>query len=134
MPKPATDPVLDLIDRIAQSVADSGKSHAAQGRDLLRALAAIQQDMVALRSEIAEARHDIAEMRGMTRLAPDPLTLAVAAYAGRFGVGPPVWQFLGDVPALVRELRAAVARGEPVTEADLYRLLKQEPPPPGGVL
>jgi uncharacterized protein (DUF1800 family) len=127
MPKPATDPVLDLIDRIAQSVTDSGKNHAAQGRDLLRALAAIQQDMVALRSEIAE-------VRSMTRRASDPLTLAVAAYAGRFGVGPPVWQFMGDVPALVRELRAAVARGESVTEADLYRLLKQEPPPPGGVL
>jgi hypothetical protein len=111
MPKPATDPIVDLIDRIAQSVADSGKNHAAQGRDLRRALEDIQQDVGALRIEIAAARHDIAEMRGMTRraLAPDPLTLAV-----------------------LRELRAAMARGEPVTEADLYRLLKQEPPPPGG--
>jgi hypothetical protein len=83
MPKPATDPALDLIDHITQSVADLAESHATQGRGLLRVLEGIQQDMVALRSEIAEARHDIAKVRGMARRAsaPDPLTLAVAAYA-----------------------------------------------------
>jgi hypothetical protein len=33
-----------------------------------------------------------------------------------------------------RELRAAIRRGEPVTEADLYRRRGIEPPPPDAIL
>jgi hypothetical protein len=70
----------------------------------------------------------------MTRSSPDPyrdLSAAVRAYVDRFVEGPPVFQFMGKPAELAAELRAAVQRGEPVTEAGLYRALDMTPPPPG---
>lgn len=53
----------------------------------------------------------------------DRLDAAVAAYVRAFGAGPPVVQFLDRPEALERELRAAVARGEPVSAEELARAL-----------
>jgi hypothetical protein len=75
-----------------------------------------------------------AALRADADLPRDPLGAAVDAYRAAFGEGPPVWQFMGDIPALIRELRAAVARGEPLTDEDLYRRLGQTPPPTGACL
>lgn len=59
---------------------------------------------------------------------------AADAYRRRFGEAPPTWRFMGRPAELAHELRAAVRRGEPVTEAELYERLGIEPPPPGAEL
>jgi hypothetical protein len=64
----------------------------------------------------------------------EAMDAAVERYRARFGVGPPVWQFMGRPRDLARELDAAVARGERVTDTELYRRLGMEPPPPGACL
>ncbi len=56
---------------------------------------------------------------------------AAEAYRRSFGEGPPIWRFMGRPAELARELRAAVRRGEPVTEAELRERLGVAPPPPG---
>ena len=59
---------------------------------------------------------------------------AVDAYRRHFGEAPPTWRFMGRPEALARELRTAVARGQPVTVEDLYRRLDLPPPPPDAKL
>jgi hypothetical protein len=54
---------------------------------------------------------------------------AADRYRDHFDEAPPVWQFGHRPAALARELLAAVARGEALTAADLYRRLGIEPPP-----
>jgi hypothetical protein len=44
---------------------------------------------------------------------------AADAHRQRFGKAPPTWDFMGRPAELARELRAAVARGEPATAEDL---------------
>lgn len=53
----------------------------------------------------------------------DRLARAVEAYQRRFGAGPAVWGLLDWPDRLAAELEAAVAAGQPVTDAELHRRL-----------
>lgn len=64
----------------------------------------------------------------MTRAEADQIVLAVQLYIGRFGADPPLYQFLHKPLELAEEIRAAVARGEKLTDENLHcRLGMQQP-------
>jgi hypothetical protein len=58
-----------------------------------------------------------------------PLAAAVEVYCTRFGEALTAWQFCGRPTALARGLLIAVARGERMTDTDLYRMLDMTPLP-----
>ena len=72
--------------------------------------------------------YDAAQGRRPAPPAEDYEAMYAAAdrYRTRFGEAAPVYQFMGHP----RELAAAMARGEPVTDVELYRRLGMTPPPP----
>jgi hypothetical protein len=53
---------------------------------------------------------------------------AADRYRARFGEAPPIYEFMGWPAAVTRELAAAVARGEPLTSAEMYRRIGVTPP------
>ena len=57
---------------------------------------------------------------GMPEAGTDQLYLAVKAYRDRFNVQPPTGKFVSVRSALVREILAAVRRGERLTSAELH--------------
>ncbi|WP_140886508.1 hypothetical protein [Muricoccus nepalensis] len=63
---------------------------------------------------------DGATWDGMPASAPAPLEEAVKVYRRTFNVPPPLSEFIDDLPALTREIVAAVRRGERLTSAELH--------------
>jgi pantoate kinase len=57
----------------------------------------------------------------MNRAEVDQIALAVQQYVSRFGTDPPLYQFMHKPRELAKEIRAAVARGQKLTDEDLYR-------------
>lgn len=55
---------------------------------------------------------------------------AFARYRDSFDEGPPIIGWNGDEELLGKLLEEAIAKGEPLTGADLARAQGQEPPPP----
>jgi hypothetical protein len=58
-----------------------------------------------------------------------PLAAAVEVYRAHVNEAPAAWQFCGRSAVLTREVLIAVARGEPMTDTELYRMLDMTPLP-----